>query len=295
MLDHLIFYTFLFCRWQPDSSFKKTNIQKNNMKGIIFDIKRFAVHDGPGIRTTVFMKGCPLSCWWCHNPESIHPNPVCVNKTSILNQKKFIDEEIVGYEIDVPKLMAEIRKESVFMLESGGGVTFSGGEPLLQQSFLLSMLEACHKEGLHTVVDTTAFSAWQPLARVSEFTDLFLIDLKVMDDAAHQKYTGVTNFFILENIRKLLLLGAKIRIRIPAVPGITMTDENIKRSLDFLGGLDRKIEGIDLLPFHQTASHKYKRFGLENRMADLGSINKEELVSIRQKFENAGFIVKVGG
>lgn len=265
------------------------------MWGIIFDIKRFAVHDGPGIRTTVFLKGCPLSCWWCHNPESINPNPVCVQKTSILNGKKFTDEEIVGFEIDVASLMEEIRKEQVFMQESGGGVTFSGGEPLMQHQFLLEMLKACRKEGIHTAVDTSAFAGWQPLARVSEFTDLFLIDLKLMDDATHQKYTGVPNFIIHENIQKLLWLGAKIRIRIPAIPEITVTDENLERIIDFLEKLDGKIEGVDLLPFHQTASQKYKRFGMENRMENIAKMNEEDMLPIKLKFEEAGFAVKIGG
>lgn len=265
------------------------------MQGIIFDIKRFAVHDGPGIRTTVFMKGCPLSCWWCHNPESINPNPVCVQKTSMLNGKKFTDEEIVGYEIDVAKLMDEIRKELVFMQESGGGVTFSGGEPLLQHSFLLEMLKACKNEEIHTTVDTTAFAAWQTLAQVCEFTDLFLIDLKLIDEEAHQVYIGAPNFIILENIQKLLLFGAKIRIRIPSIPGITMTDENLDQIIDFLKKLDGQIEGVDLLPFHQTASQKYKRFGMKNRMENIGTLSRNELLPIKRKFEDAGFAVKIGG
>ena len=265
------------------------------MKGIIFDIKRFAVHDGPGIRTTVFMKGCPLSCWWCHNPESINPNPVCVQKISVLNGKKYVDEETVGYEIGVSDLMNEIRKELVFMQESGGGVTFSGGEPMLQHQFLLEMLKACHSEEIHTTVDTTAFAAWQPLARISEFTDLFLIDLKLIDEETHQKYTGVPNFIIHENIQKLLWLGASIRIRIPAIPAISVTDENIEQIIDFLKKLDGKIEGVDLLPFHQTASQKYKRFGIKNRMENMAKMSKGDLLPIKQKFEDAGFEVKIGG
>ena len=160
------------------------------MKGLIFDIKRFAVHDGPGIRTTVFFKGCPLKCAWCHNPESIGCKPLHINKEYKLNSRTYLKPEIIGREITEDELFAEIIKEQVFMDESGGCVTFSGGEPLLQHGFLLKMLEICKSNNIHTAVDTSLYSSWETIGKISESANLFLVDLKLIDDSKHQQYTG---------------------------------------------------------------------------------------------------------
>ncbi len=265
------------------------------MNGIIFDIKRFAVHDGPGIRTTVFMKGCPLNCWWCHNPESISKDPVCVPKTVKLNGHSFTSEETVGYETSTGKLIQEILKEQVFMEESGGGVTFSGGEPLLQHGFLLEMLKLCKERNIHTAVDTTVYSGWEIVDRVAGIADLLLIDLKLMDEASHKKYTGVSNRLILENIKKLSEDRRRIRIRIPVIPGISDTSGNTGRSIDFLKELDNPVEAVDLLPYHDIAKHKYDRFHLPNRLAGKPSMEKEDLSELQKRFEAAGFTVRIGG
>jgi glycyl-radical enzyme activating protein family len=263
--------------------------------GIIFDIKRFAVHDGPGIRTTVFMKGCPLSCQWCHNPESRSAGICTVPKTVRIGDKTFTEDEIVGREMTVEEVMKELRKEQIFMEESGGGVTFSGGEPLQQADFLVEMLEACKSAKMHTAVDTTGFSSWETLQKVAKNTDLFLYDLKLIDDNQHKKYAGVSNKLILRNLEKLLEMGKKVRIRIPMIPGITFTEENTNQTLDYLSGLKFPIDGIDLLPYHNTASHKYERFGLENMLGELKSIRKSDLNKTKLLFEKAGFEVKIGG
>lgn len=263
--------------------------------GIIFDIKRFAVHDGPGIRTTVFMKGCPLSCQWCHNPESRSADICTVSKTVRVGDKTFTEDEIVGHEMTVEEVMKELRKEQIFMEESGGGVTFSGGEPLQQADFLLEMLAACKLEKMHTTVDTTGFSNWKILEKVAQHTDLFLYDLKLIDDNQHKIYAGVSNQLILENLEKLLELGKKVRIRMPMIPWITFTEENIKQTIAYLSGLKFPIDGIDLLPYHNTASHKYERFGMENKLGELKSIKKSDLDATRLRFEKAGFDVKIGG
>ena len=265
------------------------------MKGIIFDIKRFSVHDGPGIRTTVFMKGCPLHCWWCHNPESISMDPVCVRKTTKLNGREFTEEETIGYETTPDNLLKELRKEQIFMEESGGGVTFSGGEPLLQYRFLMEILKGCKDHGLHTAIDTTAYSAWEVIRRVADLAGLFLIDLKLMNDRDHQKYTGVSNLTILENIRKLDQLHKQVRIRIPVIPEITATPENIRNSISFLQELNGPVEAVDLLPFHNMAKQKYHRFHLENQLGHKHSMNKEDLSDMKAQFEAAGFNVKIGG
>ncbi|HLP05787.1 MAG TPA: glycyl-radical enzyme activating protein [Paludibacter sp.] len=263
--------------------------------GTIFDIKRFAVHDGPGIRTTVFLKGCPLNCQWCHNPESINAAICTVSKTVRIGKKTFTENETVGRDVTVEELMKELRKEQVFMEESGGGVTFSGGEPLLQPRFLVEMLATCQAEGMHTAVDTSGHAPSKVLEKVARHTDLFLYDLKVMDNDLHKQYTGVSNEVVLENLPFLLKSGKKVRIRLPMIPDTTFTENNIKRTIEYLSGMEFPVDGIDLLPFHNTASHKYERFGLENAFAGIKSVSKKDLEGVKRQFENAGFDVKIGG
>ncbi|WP_299578882.1 glycyl-radical enzyme activating protein [uncultured Sunxiuqinia sp.] len=264
------------------------------MDGIIFDIKRFAVHDGPGIRTTVFFKGCPLQCQWCHNPESIDPKPVCVPKTVQLNGHLFTENEQVGYTITPRQLLAELQKEQVFMEESGGGVTFSGGEPLLQSPFLQKMLKLCQNHGMHTAVDTSLLASWKTVQQTAQATDLFLLDLKLMDDQKHRAYTGVSNRLILANMQKLARLQKAYNVRIPIIPGVSNTPENIEASIAFLQKLPHPPRAVDLLPFHNTARSKYIRFQLENPFKDQASLRKEALLEIRQQFERAGFTVSIG-
>jgi len=265
------------------------------MTGIIFDIKRFAIHDGPGIRTTIFLKGCPLRCGWCHNPESIEQTPCCFKKIMKLNGRTFAREEVIGYEITLVQLFAELEKERVFMDESGGGVTFSGGEPLMQYDFLMEMLTMCRKNGMRTAVDTSLYAPWEKIRNVSEIADLFLLDLKLMDSELHQKYTGVPNELILENIRKLSASDVAMIIRIPVIPKVTDSTENIAQTISFLQTLNRKIKEVHLLPFHQTASEKYRRMGGENPFGHLKSLQKEDVKEIEKQFISAGFIVKIGG
>lgn len=265
------------------------------MTGIIFDIKRFAVHDGPGIRTTVFFKGCPLKCSWCHNPESIDPTPTHVSKTVKLNGRSYTKDETVGYEISDYKLLAELEKERVFMEESGGGVTFSGGEPLLQYNFLVRMLELCKEKGMHTAVDTTLFTTWDKVENLASLASIFLVDLKLVETSVHQQYTGVPNEAILDNIRKLSALNASIYIRIPMVPNVSMSATNVEQSTTFLKTLPNKVKEVALLPFHNTANEKYKRVGRENQFGHLKSLKKEDLFDFKEQLENAGFLVKIGG
>lgn len=265
------------------------------MTGIVFDIKRFAVHDGPGIRTTVFLKGCPLSCWWCHNPEGIGLAIEYVPKIVKIGAKSFEETEQVGREVNVDELLDEVLKDRIFMEESGGGVTFSGGEPLRQPAFLLGALQACKEAGLHTTVDTSGYSSWKPLEQVAGYTDLFLFDLKVMDDEQHRRFTGVSNQRIRENLMRLLSKGQSVRIRIPVIPGCSYSEENIMETLSFLENLPGEPDGVDLLPYHNTAAHKYNRFGQENRLTTLQSLTKEDLKGLKNRFEKAGFITNIGG
>lgn len=264
------------------------------MIGTIFDIKRFAVHDGPGIRTTVFLKGCPLQCWWCHNPEGISPKPEKFQKEITLDGKVFKTEEIIGREISVDALMEEIGKDKVFFEESGGGVTFSGGEPLMQAGFLLQVLKKCKEENLHTVVDTSGYGKQEYLNSILPYTDLFLFDLKLMDSTAHERFTGVDNRQILENLDFLIEKKASIIVRFPVIPGVNDTPENIEAMKAFLG--ERKeLRQLHLLLFHKMAERKYVRCGMSERTKQIefaDDTNREDLKAV---FEGLGIKVKVGG
>ena len=265
------------------------------MQGLIFDIKRYAVHDGPGIRTTVFFKGCPLSCWWCHNPEGIRKEPEEVVTVHKMEGKDFPVRETVGTGMSGQELMREINRERTFMEESEGGVTFSGGEPLWQGDFLEDVLLECKREGYHTAVDTTGHTSRKNLRKILELTDLFLYDMKLMDDAEHIKYTGVSNRQILENLTFLAGEGKDLFIRIPVIPGINDDEWNIAAILRFLSTLNGAVKEVDLLPYHALASHKYEKFGMEYRMAGVPEPEEEEMERLRGEFEQAGFQVKVGG
>ena len=265
------------------------------MQALVFDIKRFAVHDGPGIRTTVFLKGCPLNCAWCHNPEGISPNVQTVIKTIRVDGKEFKEEEIIGNRLSVEQVLSEVLKEKVFMDSSEGGVTFSGGEPLMQPAFLKALLVACKKEGLHTAVDTSGYAKLSVVQDIAPYTDLFLYDLKLMDDQAHQFFTAVSNKLILDNLIYLLENRHPLRIRIPVIPEVNFNQENTTECLQFLAAHSGNIQGVDLLPYHNMANQKYLRFKKENSLSSLQSLPNSSLTKIREQFERAGFETKIGG
>ncbi len=264
------------------------------MEGVIFDIKHYALHDGPGIRQTVFLKGCPLSCWWCHNPESRSRQPFTYTKEEKLDGRIIREQETVGYRISVEKLLKEIERDTLLFEESGGGVTFSGGEPLLQFDFLKTVLQECRLREIHTCVDTTAYLPAEKLEEAARFTNLFLVDLKQMDDAEHRKYTGVGNARILQNIRLLDALEKEMVIRYPMVPGINDDESNLLRMMDFLSKLQRQPE-ISILPYHKIGSHKYARFGIEYKMNGVPEPSAEAVQQVRELFEKGGFKTNVGG
>lgn len=255
--------------------------------GVIFDVKRFAIHDGPGVRTTVFFKGCPLKCAWCHNPESIQPNTELMPRERRVGDVVIADCEQVGYDISVEALFEEILKDRVFMLESGGGVSFSGGEPLMQPEFLHEILTSCHDTGLHTVVDTAGYASTRVLERIAPITDLFLYDLKLMDDDLHQRYTGVSNFLILKNLEWLLANNFSVRVRIPILTDVTATHENLQHLADYLIKLNFSFDKVDLLPYHATAEHKYVRLQRNNEFAGIPTVSKEFIAHIRLKYFSA--------
>ncbi len=265
--------------------------------GTIFDIKRYALHDGPGIRTTVFLKGCPLRCQWCHNPESqgfaptvLYRRNLCVacgrcleacpngalrltdggveRDLSLCAGCGLCTEaclsgamEQVGRRISAEELVAEIERDTPFFDESGGGVTFSGGEPLAQPEFLNQVLELCGERGIHRAVDTCGFAEPQILAEVAGHTDLFLFDVKIIDAEVHRKFTGQDNGGILENLRWLCERQHQVEVRIPVIPSVTDDTGNIEAAGEFLCSLAAP-PAVRLLPFHPTALEKYERFAM---------------------------------
>jgi len=264
--------------------------------GVLFDIKRFALHDGPGIRTTVFFKGCPLSCAWCHNPESQRPGPelmfweercvgcgACVSSCpveaiSIAGGIARTDRErctgcgacvsscpvdarsIAGEAWSLERVLSEIEKDVLFYDESGGGVTLSGGEPLAQASFAVSLLEACRRRRIHTVVDTCGYGDGDELEAMAATTDLLLYDLKQMDDRRHREWTGVSNRPILDNLKRLDRGGHRLWIRVPLIPNVNDGEENL-RALGALIAELTSVEAVYLLPFHRGGERKRERLG----------------------------------
>lgn len=266
------------------------------MIGIVFDIKRFALHDGPGIRTTVFMKGCPLRCWWCHNPESIREIPESINVKSLNNSSSdFCEEdELFGKNYSANDLLDEIKKDKIFFDESGGGVTFSGGEPLVQHLFLEEMLKLCKEDGINTVVDTSGYADYSFLESIYDYTDIFLYDLKIMDDEIHKKFTNVSNKQILQNLERLAARDNKVVIRIPLIPNISDTTENLSQISQFISTL-KNIKRIDLLPYNKIAESKYKRLNKPSKLGELVSQSEEELETIKSKFDNLNIEVTIRG
>ncbi len=249
-------------------------------KGTIFDIKKFAIHDGPGIRTTVFFTGCPMDCWWCHNPEARNGD------TGKLTEKTRT--------VTVSEVVEQVEKDRIFYDQSGGGVTFSGGEPLAQPDFLYSLLDACRERGFHTVVDTCGYAPMEDFDRIYDLTDLFLFDVKIMDSDSHTKYTGVSNGLVLENLRRLVKKGPKVQIRIPLIPGITDTEENIESVISLLANLPG-INGISLLPYNRFGEDKRRRFKLDDRLGSLPTQPRVDVEAFAARFSSQGYDVKIGG
>lgn len=264
------------------------------MKGIVYHTRSFSVHDGPGIRKAIFLKGCPLSCLWCHNPESQSFEVEQMQATQRLGDVEFYQSKTVGRFVTVNELMDDIRPDIPFFEESGGGVTLTGGEPLAQPSFAIALLTACKGEGIHTALDTCGYASKEVLEQSVPYTDVYLFDLKLANSQEHKKYTGVGNELILENLALLSKQGQSIIIRIPLVEEITDTAENID-GLKSIIKSTKGIQRIDLLPYHSMAKHKFRQCNREfalNQMENYPSAKAEELSHF---FEGLAPIVSVGG
>jgi pyruvate formate lyase activating enzyme len=299
--------------------------------GIIFDIKRYAIHDGPGIRTTIFFKGCPLHCTWCHNPEGIKQEPELILRSSRCardcqacipvcpkdaltkkNVKIKIDKskcdlcgkccdicvyealEMAGKKVSDTEVVNEVMKDSVFFEDSSGGVTFSGGEPTLQPEFLKALLKKFRKKSISTTLDTSGFAPYEIFESIQEDVGLFLYDLKVMDDDKHIKFTGVSNKLIKENLRRLCSHGNKVIARIPLIPGVNDDRKNMRETVDFLLSLGN-IQRVNILPFHNSWCEKYKALNQEEPAVSFKPISDTRTQEIRSFFTGSGFEVKIGG
>jgi pyruvate formate lyase activating enzyme len=266
------------------------------MKGLIFSVKRYSIHDGPGIRVTFFMKGCPLNCMWCHNPEGISPYPETVVQKNRVGEREFSNKEDVGRYYSVETILEILDREKVFINQSIGGITFSGGEPLLQSDFLLEALKACKTIGYHTAIDTSGYSSSENYESIISFTDLFLFDIKHLDEARHIELTGVSNIGILDNYRLLLESGKDLMIRFPVIPGINDDTDHLKRLRSFIISTKTdSLKRINLLPFHKIGSSKYKRFNKPYRMGKVDSPSKERMLELKEFFMETGIKVKIGG
>jgi pyruvate formate lyase activating enzyme len=265
------------------------------LKGIIFDIRRFSTNDGPGVRTTVFFKGCPLNCGWCHNPEGRSRETQKATRINRIGEREFRVEEEIGKEMSANEVMKEVLSDVIVYEESGGGVTFSGGEPLEQHEFLLELLKISKKNNLHTVLDTTGYTSPEILGNVIELTDLFLYDVKLMNDGEHIKHTGVTNKGILENLEHILQKKKDVIIRFPVVPGVTDSGKNIQQIKEFIAKHNGSLKEIHLLPFHNIADHKYTKLNAVNNMKGIASLKEKDLLPLKEEFESAGIKVKISG
>ncbi|MEE4166912.1 MAG: glycyl-radical enzyme activating protein [Desulfocapsaceae bacterium] len=300
------------------------------VRGKIFAIKRFSLHDGPNLRTTVFFKGCPLHCRWCHNPEGISrqlqtvssvdrcigcgecivhcPQQAlsmgstgierdvnrCDNCGECVQRCPALVHEQTGRQVTVDEVISEISKDLPFYDQSGGGVTFSGGEPFDQPEFLMALLAACGELSIHRTVDTSAYVSGERLRAALAVTDLMLCDIKHMDSSVHKEYTGVGNERILENIRLLAGSGCDLRIRLPLIPGVNDSLSNIAATIRFIKSLD-VVRCVDVLPYHRAAEAKYRKLKSVypgNNIAEPTDSSLEQVVTL---IERQGLEAVVGG
>lgn len=300
---------------------------------LIFDIKRYALHDGPGIRTTVFLKGCPLRCVWCHNPESWSPEPQrlykqsrcigcggcveacpsgalelteqgirptgreCVLCGACADACPSMALEISGKEWTMDTLMAEIEKERGVMEGSGGGVTLCGGEPLFDAPYALSLLKELGRRGFHRCVDTCLLVSADTVRAAARECELFLVDLKLMDPDLHRRYTGVSNEQILDNIRLLSSLGTAFNIRIPLIKGVNSDEANLRATADFTAALPTPPKEVDILPYHDVGKGKHQRmwsvYNPDNLPLETPSAQEQE--AALELFRSRGLSACIGG
>jgi glycyl-radical enzyme activating protein len=298
----------------PDGAAARPAASRGDTPGRIFEIQRFSIHDGPGIRTTVFLKGCPLKCLWCHNPEGRAWPPVlsfipekCIGcgycfrtcrraAHRMADSRHVLDRalceacglcarecyagalELAGRDTTVNDVLREVLCDVPFYETSGGGLTVSGGEPLMQIEFTAALLTAARQERLHCAMETSGYAGFDRLDRIRPLVDLFLYDIKDMDDARHRVFTGVSNAPILDNLKRLHARGALIRLRLPVIPGHNDRPDHFAAVAALARELPH-LEGVEVLPFHPLGESKLKRFGLGSSLAGEASMPSRETVA----------------
>lgn len=305
--------------------------------GLVSNIQKYSLQDGPGIRTTVFLKGCPLKCAWCHNPENLSPHPElvrfegrCVRCGLCLEVCPEIPQpgagaagpnsranfsvpragcrlcgacvaacpagarEILGRPSGVAEVVKAVAADRIFYEDSRGGVTFSGGEPLLQYEFLRALLEACRAQGFHTAVDTCGFTSRDHLLEIAALTDLFLYDLKFLDEAKHLEFCGVSNRPILANLEALSRAHQQIWIRIPVIPGVNDAPEEVEQMARLVAGL-RGVRQVNLLPYHPLGVHKFQRLSQPYLLNHITPPSAESLEAVVARFSAWGLNARAGG
>ena len=300
----------------------------NVLKGVIFDIQRYSIHDGPGIRTLVFMKGCPLTCLWCCNPESqdlaqeimVTPNkcigcghcvevcltgaarekdprvarPICTVCGRCIEACPSCARQIVGRSMTINEVIEEIQKDTLFYQNSGGGVTVTGGEPLMQADFVRELLKRSQQKGIHTAIETCGHAKWSDFKRVLQYLDLVLYDIKHMDTRRHKELTGVGNRLILQNARRIAESGKEMVIRVPIIPECDDSPENVRSIAEFARTL-KGVKEIHLLPYHRLGESKYDRLGKTYQLGGIKSLDKESLAGPKEVIKSYRFEVYVGG
>lgn len=274
------------------------------MIGRIFDIQRFSVHDGPGIRTTVFMKGCPLRCRWCHNPEGLCREPQlwfseekCISCGACGKRAELSDADncpsgaltVCGRDITAAEALEEVLRDKIFYA-GGGGLTLSGGECLCQADFVYELLCMAKEQGIHTAVDTSGYAPWETFERILEVCDLYLYDVKCSTASLHREFTGVDNALIIENLKRLSALGKDICVRIPVIPDFNDNEGEMTAIADMLCGLGA-VREITLMPYHTLGASKYKALGLEYAFDTSRRISDPQMAAFARIFKERGFML----
>lgn len=300
-----------------------------NQTGTVFNIQRYSLHDGPGIRSIVFFKGCSLRCQWCSNPESQKGAPqvlfvksrcigcracakVCPANAIVFEEnRRIVQEKCIhcgecakacmadaleekGKRVTVREIYEELKKDEIYYSYSRGGITLSGGEALLQPKFAAELFKACRQSGWNTAVETALFVTRDAIDAVLPFTDVFLADFKVFDSAAHQAYTGRPNDRIKENIRYISEQGGAVILRIPLIPGVNDSESNLRATAEFAKNLETITE-VDLLPYHRLGVNKYEQLGRDYSLSDLRQPSGKTVQQIADFFKAYGFTVQIGG
>lgn len=255
-------------------------------KGRIFDIQKYSIHDGPGIRTIVFLKGCALRCRWCSNPEG--------QKYDIQTMMFGGKEKIVGRDVTVREVLEEIKKDMPYYARSGGGVTLSGGEALLQPAFGIALLRACHDAGINTAIETTGFQKFEIISEYLKHLDYVLMDIKHMDSVKHKAFTNQPNELILENARKIAESGVDLTIRVPVIPGFNDQPHEISAIASFAASLPN-VKHLHLLPYHRMGEDKYAGLGREYTLAGIPPLDPNDVKPLLEVAKKSGLICQIGG